>query len=194
MDKEFIEFLKDAYSGGLCNEYRDEIRKCHEDKLSLVRLAMRQQSIPYIATKMHDGVITKAYLQKVFGDFLNGFVLEDCDGVDGYKYSWYVDYDCNKDLVVESDVVHISWTVGASVVVPQTKAPTIYISNRSKVHLVGEGFNTINVKLFDKSELIVEDIDENSEIVVYRYSDMANVVKGKYCLGKVKVFDKELKI
>jgi archaellum component FlaC len=40
----------------------------------------------------------------------------------------------------------------------------------------------------------IEDLDENSEVVVYKYSDDAQVELGKFCLGKVKVFRKELRL
>ena len=194
MDKEFLNFLKDAYSSGLCNEYRDEIRRCHEDKLQLVRLAMRQQSCPWMATKMYEGVITTDYILNTFGEYLNGYVLKDCDNVAGYNYMWFVDWDYADDIVASADVLHVSHTIGANIIVPQTKAPTIYISNRSNVHLVCEGFNSVNIKLFDKSIVTIEDLDENSEVFVYKYSKNAKVELGKYCLGKVKVFDKELRL
>lgn len=194
MDKEYLNFLKDAYNGGLCNEYRDEIRRCHEDKLNLVRLAMRQQSIPYIATKMNEGVITKEYLLNAFGDYLNGVVLLDCDNVEGYAYSWFVDWDYNNDISINVDVAHIAWTVGANVVIPQAKCPTIYISNKSDVHLVCDGYNSLHVYLFDDSRVTIDDSDEHSEVVVYKYSDSARIEKGKFCFGKVKIFDKELRL
>lgn len=195
MEKELFNFIKDAYTNGLCDEYRDEIRNCHEDKSELVRLAMRQQSIPYIATKMREGIITKEYLQKSYGGFLNGFILNDCDGVGGYTYSWYVDYDFDNDLVVDVDVAHISYTVGATVVVPTTKCPTIYVSNRSDVHLVCDGFNTLKIYLFDKSRITFEDVDKDSQIIVYKYSDKCKVEFGKFCLcDDIKCFNKELKI
>lgn len=194
MDKEFLNFLKDAYNNGLCKEYRDEIRNCHEDKLQLVRLAMRQQSCPWMATKMYEGVITTDYILNTFGEYLNGYVLKDCDNVDGYNYMWFVDWDYANDIVASADVLHISHTVGANVVVPKVLCPTIYVSNRSKIHLVCEGFNTINVKVFDESEVTIEDCDHSCEVLVYKYSDKAKVERGKYCLGHVNEFDKELRL
>ena len=194
MDKEFLNFLKDAYNNGLCKEYRDEIRNCHEDKLQLVRLAMRQQSCPWVATKMYEGVITTDYILNTFGEYLNGYVLKDCDNVDGYNYMWFVDWDYTNDIVASADVLHISHTVGANVVVPKVLCPTIYVSNRSKIHLVCEGFNTINVKVFDESEVTIEDCDHSCEVLVYKYSDNAKVVQGKYCLGHVNEFNKELRL
>jgi hypothetical protein len=68
------------------------------------------------------------------------------------------------------------------------------MSNCSNVHLIGDGYNNVNIKLFDKSKVTIEDLDENSEVVVYKYSDEAKVELGKYCLGKVKVFEKDLRL
>ena len=195
MDKEFLNFLKDAYNNGLCKEYRDEIRNCHEDKLQLVRLAMRQQSCPWVATKMYEGVITTDYILNTFGEYLNGYVLKDCDNVAGYNYMWFVDWDYTNDIVASADVLHISHTVGASVVVPETKATAIYVSNRSKVHLVCDGYNSVSIYLFDKSEVTIEDVDVESTITIYKYSKDAKVYIGKYCLSeKVRTFDKQLKL
>lgn len=194
MESEYFDFLKDAYTSGLCDEYRSEIRKCGGDKHQLIRLAMRQQSIPYIATKMREGVITKQYLLNAYSGFLNGFILNDCDDVSGYTYAWYVDYDYDNDLLVETDVAHISYTVGASVVVPNTKCPILYISNRSNVHLVLEGYNSVKIYLFDESKATIEDMGDESEIIVYKYSDKCVVNKGRYCFGRVSEFNKKLKL
>lgn len=194
MDKEYLCFIKDAYSNGLCDEYRDEIRRCHEDKLSLVRLAMRQQSIPYIATKMHEGVITKDYVQKAFSGFLNGFILKDCDGVDGYSYTWYVGYDSPKGIIADVDVLHVSFTKDAIISVPTSKATTLYVSNGSDVHIVCDGYNHIQLYLFDDSRVTIDDADMASNILIYRYCNNAVVEAGKYCFLKPKIFDKELRL
>lgn len=194
MSKDFLNFLKDAYSNGLCNEYKDELRRCHEDKLELMRLAMRQQSIPFVATKMFEGVVKKDYLLNTFGDYLNGYVLKDCDNVKDYTYTWYVGYDYANDIEVKTDVVHISCTDSAQVVVEQTKCPTLYISNNSKVNLVCEGYNSVRVYLLDNSKLVIDDIDEESTVTIYKYSDKCEVEQGKFCFGKVKEFSKELRL
>jgi len=197
---ELLEFKKNAILGKvsgqpLCEEYKAAIRKCGNDKEMLVRLALKQQCIPYLSCACYNHLgLTKEYIKKEFKDYINGYVFNDCDEVDGYTYALYVDWDYENDLDVKTDVASIMWTVGANIVVPSTKCPTIYLSNRSNVHLVCEGFNSVNIKLFDKSKVTIEDLDENSEVVVYKYSDDAQVELGKYCLGKVKVFDKELRL
>lgn len=199
MDKGIFDFYKAALSGAitapLCADYKSHWRKCGDDKSMLIKLSLCQQSIPYVVTHAYKGIgITKEYVKEYFKDYINGVVFNDCDDVKGYTYSLYVDWDYENDLNISTDVSSIMWTVGANIVVPQTKCPTIYISNRSNVHLVCEGFNTVNIKLFDRSVLTIEDLDESSDVIVYRYSKDAKVELGKYCLGNVKIFDKELRL
>lgn len=193
MDKEFIMFLKDAYANGLCEEYRDEIRRCHEDKLQLMRLAVRRQSIPWVATKLKNGVITKEYVVREFGQYLNGYVLKDCDDVDDYTYSWYMGFEgC---LNVKTDVCHISHTTDTTVVIAPTKCPVVYISNGSNVHLVCDGYNSVSIYLFDDSEVIIDDCGEECDVVVYRYSKDADVKYGRFCFSQdIIVHDKELRL
>lgn len=192
-------FYKAALSGEistpLCAEYKSAWRKCGDDKEMLVRLAMRQQSIPMVATYAYrDKGLTRDYIKSNFKDFINGYTLRDCDGVDGYTYGLYVDWDYENDLVVDKDVISVMWTVGANLVVPETKCPTIYLNNRSNVHLVCDGFNNVNIKIFDDSKVTIEDCDENSEVIIYKYSNQAEVEVGKFCFGKVKIFIKSLRL
>ena len=194
MDKEFLDILKDAFNNGLCKEYRDEIRACHEDKLQLVRLAVRQQSCPWIATKMYDGVIKKEYILKTFGKYLNGYVLKDCDGVKGYLYSWFVDWDSKNDIIADVDVLHISHTVGASVIIPQSKCPVIYVSNDSDLHIICDGFNSVVLYLFDHSKVTIDELGDESSMLIYKYSDNCCVEQGKYCFGNIKEHNKELRL
>lgn len=195
-----LEFNKNAILGNiggqpLCADYKQRWRMCGDDKEKLVNLAMMQQSQPYFVTACHNGLgLTKEYIKENFKDYINGRILNDCDGVNGYTYALYVDWDYENDLEINTDVASIMWTVGANIVVSNTKCPTVYISNRSNVHLVCDGYNSVNVKLFDDSVLTIEDLDENSSVVVYKYGGGAKVELGKYCLGSVKVFPKELRL
>ena len=50
------------------------------------------------------------------------------------------------------------------------------------------------MRVFDESVVTIDDFDENSDIIVYKYSEKAVVEIGKFCLGRVKVFNKELKL
>lgn len=195
-----MKYKKNALLGNisaepLCQSYKQAWRSCGNDKEMLVRLAMKQQSIPHFSTACYKNLgLTKGYIKKNFKDYINGYVIRNADGVDGYTYGLYVDWDYSNDLEISTDVSSFMWCVDTNIVVPKCKCPTIYISNRSNVHLVCDGYNTVNVKLFDDSVLTIEDLDENSNVVVYKYGGDAKVELGKYCLGSVKVFSKELRL
>lgn len=195
-----LEFERNALLGNvsgqpLCADYKSALRQCGNDKEMLIRLALRQQSMPFFSTACYKKLgFTKEYIKKEFKDYINGYVVKNADGVDGYTYGLYVDWDYENDLDVDVDVCSVMWTVGANIVVPVTKCTTLYISNRSNVHLVCDGYNTVNIKLFDKSKVTIEDLDEKSNVLVYKYSDDASVELGKFCLGKVNVFNKELRL
>lgn len=195
-----LSFKRNALLGNisgqpLCADYKSAWRRCGEDKEMLVRLVMKQQSIPFFVTACNKNLgLSKDYIKQEFSEYINGHTLMDCDDVAGYRYGLYVDWDYENDIDVSTDVCSIMWTVGANVVVPQTKCPTIYISNHSNVHIVGDGFNNINIKLFDKSIVTIEDLDNESEVIVYKYSDDAKVEIGEYCFGNVKEFNKKLKL
>jgi hypothetical protein len=187
--------LEGKFTTPLCSEYKSAWRKCGNDKEMLIRLAMRQQSLPYFSTACYEKLgLTKEYIKENFNEYINGKILEDCDGVKGYTYALYVDWNYDNDLEIKTDVSSLMWCVDTNVIVPKCKCPTIYVSNKSKVHLVCDGYNTINVKLFDESELIVEDMDASSEVAVYKYSDKAKVEEGKFCLKEPKVFNKKLRL
>lgn len=200
MKDEMFEFKRNALLGNisgqpLCQDYKMALRKCGDDKEMLVKLALRQQASPYFSTACYKELgLTKDYIKENFADYINGHILNDCDGVKGYTYSLYVDWDYVNDLDVKTDVCSVMWTVGANIIIPQTKCPTLYISNKSNVHIVCEGFNTINIKLFDESKVTVQEVDENSDVIIYKYSDKTSVELGKFCLKEPKVFNKELRL
>lgn len=196
---ELLEFKKKAILGKisgqpLCEEYKAALRKCGNNKELLVRLALMQQCTPYLSHACYESMgLTKEYILNNFGELINGKrTFENVEGVDGYTYQLYVGYD--KDFEITTDVTSLMWCNGSQIVIEFTKCPTIYLSNKSNVHIVGEGFNTVNIKLFDESKITVDDIDKDSEVIVYKYSDNAAVEEGKYCFGKVKVFNKELRL
>lgn len=192
---ELDRYYKASLLDDLCTEYKGKWQRASGDKEALVRLVMCQQSQQHFATYCHNGKgLSKDYIKDVFGDYINGYTLKDCDGIHGYTYGLYVDWDFDNDLDIVNDVSSVMWTVGASLVVPVSKCPTIYISNRSNVHLVCDGCNSVNIKLFDESKLTIEDVDNTCDITIYKYSDKAVVEKGKYCFVEPKIFEKELRL
>lgn len=200
MEKEMFEFYKNALLGGgitkpICDEYKNEWRACGMDKERLVRLAMRQQSIPYFATFAYANKgLSKEYLKKEFGYYINGYVIRDCDGVKDYTYGLYVDYDFANVVDLGVDVSSFMWCEDVDVEVEETKCPVLYISNKSNVRLTLDGYNTTVVYLFDESVLTLEDGNETSKVLVYKYSDTAQVIRTNYCDCKVNVFDKKIRL
>lgn len=185
-------FKKNALLANLCKEWAGKWAMCHDDKEKLVRLVLMQQSAPYFATFCYQGKgLTKEYCKKEFSEYINGRVFNDCDDVLGYTYQLYVDPPAGFKTV--SDVIQMLWC-DCDVVVPMTKCPKLYISNRSNVDISLEGYNSVVVYLFDESNITISDADEESTVTVFKYSNAARVELGKYCLAKVKIFDKQLKL
>lgn len=193
-----LEFQKSALQGALseplCAEYKQEWRKCGDDKLKLLKLAMKQQAQPFVATYCYKNKgLTKEYIKNAFDGLINGFTVQDADGVKGYSYGLYVDYSGLVNLSI--DVCSMMWCKDTDVAIETAKCPTLYVSNCSKVNLVCDGFNSVRVYLFDESEIVLEDIDSESSVIIYRYSKDAKINVGNFCMStKVSLFDKQLRI
>ncbi len=194
MKDEMILFHKNALLANLCKEWATMWSNCHNDKEKLMRLVLMQQSAPYFASFCYNGAgLSKEYCQREFGELLNGRVFDDCDAVEGFTYSMYI--DPSEAVEMRVDVAQILWSPNMDVVIPQTKCNRLYVSNKSSVHLTLEGYNTVQVYLFDESELIIDDADDTCEVVVYKYSDTSKVERGTYCITpKVKIFNKTLRL
>ena len=200
MNDELFDFYKNALSGvlsdPLCAEYRDEWRASSGDKERLVALSLRQQSIPFFAHYCSEGkALDEDYILRNFSDYINGYTILDADGVYGYTYGLYVDWDSDNDLVVDKNVSHVMWTTDATLLVPKTKCPIIYLSTNSNIHLVCDGYNYIKVYMFDKSVLTIDDCDNSTSVVVYKYDRRCDVRKGRYCIcDKIHEHEKELRL
>lgn len=198
MKDEMLKFKKNALLGNisaepLCQAYKQAWRMCGDDKEMLVKLALKQQSIPYLSHACYERMgLTKEYILNNFGELINGKrTFEDVEGASGYTYQMYVGYD--DDFDISADVTSIMWC-NSSVVIPKTKCPTLYISNYSDVHVVLDGYNSPRIYLFDESKVTIDDCDKTSEVMVYKYDSRADVVLGKFCLKEPKVFNKQLKL
>ena len=159
-----------------------------------MELVLMSQSAPYFADFCYRGKgLSREYCLREFGEYLNGRVFHDCDGVDGYTYGMFIEPD--DEVVLNLDVAQFLWCDNIDVFVPMTKAVTLYVSNRSRINLTCEGYNSVRIYLFDESEVNLCDIDEDSNVVVYRYSDESKVEKDRFCLSKkVKTFRKQLRL
>ena len=194
-----LEFQRNALLGKisaepLCAQYKAAWRSCGDDKEMVVRLDMQQQSIPYFSYACYERLgVTKDYIKKNFAEYINGNkVLEDVESVKGYTYQLYVDF--KGDFKAVADVTSLMWCNGTSVNVEATKCPLFYVSNNSDVHFVLDGYNSIRIYLFDESKVMIDDADETCDVLVYKYSNRSQVEAGKFCFGKVKVFDKTLRL
>lgn len=190
---EMLYFRKNALLANLCKEWSNKWAACHDDKEKLMRLVLMQQSAPYFADFCYRGKgLTKDYCKREFSDYINGRIFNDCDTVKGFSYAMYI--DAPTGLKIVSDVAQFLWCDNVDVTIPKTKCPILYVSNSSTIHLSLDGYNCPHIYLFDDSKVTIDDADEDSKVVIYKYSDKAQVELGKYCIADVKVFDKQLKL
>ena len=199
MKDELFEYKKNALLGKisgqpLCSTYTQAWRACGNDREMLVRLALSQQSLPHFMTSCYRKLgLSKKYILENFGEYINGNRLfYDVEGVKGYSYEMYVGFSGIMD--VRSDVVAFMWADHASVSVPMSKAPVIYVGCDSHLHVSLEGYNMPRIYLFDGSSVEIADGDDESKVIVYKYSGDAKVSTGDYCFSEIKIFDKELKL
>lgn len=189
-------YYKNSLIANLCGDYKGMWQNARHDKEKLVRLAMQQQSLPHLITFASDGKgLTKDYILQEFGGFVNGnYTGIDVDGVTGdYKTELYVGF--KGDLSLSNDVTGLLWSTIPSLEINPFKATKMYVGCNSNVHIVCAGYNSVVIMLFDSSTVWLDDIDEDSSVTIYKYSDDAKVEIGRYCLStKVKCFRKELRL
>lgn len=189
---EMLYFRKNALLANLCKEWSNKWAACHDDKEKLMRLVLMQQSAPYFADFCYRGKgLTKDYCKREFSDYI-GRIFNDCDNVKGFSYAMYIDAPTGFKIV--SDVAQFLWCDNVDVTIPKIKCPILYVSNSSTIQITCDGYNCPHIYLFDDSKVTIDDADEDSKVVIYKYSDKAQVELGKYCLADVKVFDKQLKL
>lgn len=190
---EMTYFRKNAILADLCKEWNGKWAACHDDKEKLMRLALMQQSAPYFADFCYRGKgLTKDYCKREFKDYINGRVFNDCDNVKGYTYAMYIDAPMWVQMV--SDVAQFLWCKNVNVVIQETKCPILYISNNSTINLICDGYNSLKIYLFDDSKVMLDYVDESCSVTIFKYSDKAQVVLGKYAFGKIKEFNKTLRL
>ena len=193
MDKEMFLFYRNSLARNLCKEYKNEFKKDLEDKKKLFELCLRQQSIPYFATACYQKWgLNIDFIKREYKDYINGkYIATDCDNVHGYSYGLWCDYTLS--ISANIDVVH-TMECRCQIKVPLSKCPTIYISNNSNIDLSCLGYNSIRIYLFDNSIININELEKESTILIYNYSKNSKInIKGGLD-GKIKEFDKELKL
>lgn len=200
MENELLLFNKSALQGvltdPLCADFKTRWRKCGNNKENLVRLVMNQQALPYFHAHCFNGFgLSKEYILDHFADYINGkYTGIDVDGVEGgYSTQMYV--GCYGAVSAPVDVISFQWCKITPFLVPQYKATKMYVGCNSEVHIECDGYNSVSVMLFDDSVVWLDDVDENSNVIIYRYSKNAKVEIGRFCFSdKVRIFDKKIKL
>ena len=187
-------FRRNAILADLCKEWNSKWAACHNDKEKLMRLVLMQQSAPFFADFCYRGKgLTKEYCLREFGEYLNGKVFNDVEGAAGYTYGMFI--APKKDIYIDIDVAQLLWCDNILVNVKMCKSTILYVSNKSNISLTCDGFNSVRVYLFDESRITLDDVDEESSVIIYKYGRAASVEVGKFCLSdKVRMFDKELRL
>lgn len=194
MENDLFKYYKESCLNNLCDEYKSMWRACGNDKDKLVRMALMQQSIPHMMHFSYTGLgLSKEYIKDTFKDYINGRrTIQNCDGVKGYTYAIFVDY--NGIVGVTSDISTYMWCDDVTLIVPKTKCPNIYCGCKTTMHIVGNGYNCMRIYAFDESKIVIDDVDENTFVTILKYSDKVEVQKGKFCIGTIHEFDKELRL
>ena len=186
--------LQGAITAPLCAEYKNLWRQCGDNKKKLVDLVLSQQALPYFLTHCYQGKgLSKEYILDEFKDYINGnYVGLDVDGVEGnYKTELYVAK--KGEISVIDEILCIMWS-NVLLSVPKCRASKIYVGCNSNATISCDGYNSLTIMLFDSSKIVLDDIDADTTITIYKYSDKCEVELGKYCFGKVNEFTKELKL
>ena len=193
MENELLTFRRNALLANICKEWDSKWRACNDDAEKLVRLALMQQSIPYVITFCNDGRgLSKEYVLNVFGNEINTKQHLNCDDVRGpFLYSLHV---TDENVNLTSDVAAFMWCNDIIVNVGLTKCPVIYMGCNSSIHLSCEGYNSCIVYMFDTSKLYVDFLDVESELLVYKYSSNCKVIKDNFCFGKMTEHIKTLRL
>ena len=189
------EYYKNSLLANLCSEYKGQWKVAFKDKEALFNLAMVQQSIPHMLTYAYNGIgLTKNYLKEEFHDFINGkYTSVDADGVKGdYKSTLYVDF--NHVVETMDDVMTFMWCDIPALVMNTGKACKFYIGCKSNVNISMRGYNTAIIMLFDESKVTIDECDTNCMATIFRYDPKASVEIDKFCLGNVKIHEKELRL
>ena len=191
MDAELFMFYKNSLSRDLCKEYSNLFKKRGDDKDELFKLCMERQSIPYLATSIYEGWgVSIDYLKEAYKRYLNGrYTLNALSGGQSYSYQLWCDY--RGSMKVKSATTHLLRCTGDAEIQKNT-CPYIYISNKSNINIKPQGYNTVFIYLFDESIVNIDNTNEFSNIIIYRYSDNTKVIAGDTM--NVKQFDKTLRL
>lgn len=193
MIDEMFTFKRNALLANLCKEWDTKWSACRDDKEKLMKLALMQQSAPYIADFFYRGVgLSKEYVKRQFSEYIDGHTFFDCDDVAGYTYGMYV--DAQHPIEIKHDIVQFIWCNGTRVSLPQLRSTKMYVSNKSDLHIECEGYNNLIVMLFDESRIVFDKLATTCRVNVYRYDKRAIVDADASIMDMINIMDKELRL
>ena len=188
-------YYKNAILANLCSDYKSRWKLASQDKKALFQLAMSQQSLPHLMTFAYNGKgLTKEYVEKEFSDYINGKCKAvDADGVqDNYITTLYVGGQGISEAC--GDVLAFMWANVPLLKIETCKCPKIYIGCQSNICIAPQGYNSVVVMLFDESRVKIDECDETCSINIYKYGQKAHVDINQFCLAKVKIHEKQLRL
>lgn len=188
-------YYKNALLANLCSEYKNRWKTASQDKKALFQLAMSQQSLPHLMTFAYNGKgLPKEYLEREFCDYINGkYKAIDADGVqDNYVTTLHVGIQGISEAC--GDVLAFMWANVPLLKIDACKCPKIYIGCKSNVNMSLQGYNSITVMLFDESKVKIDECDETCSVNIYKYGQKAHVDIDQFCLAKVKIHEKQLRL
>lgn len=125
-----LELKRDALMMGLCDEYKDKWDKC-STKRDLVKMALDSNGIEFMADSIAFGWgMSKEYLLKEFGEFMNGLFI--CDE-GGYTSEMFV--GAHGVVKSRSTLMLVAYCDDLEIIVPENTFCRIYVCGGSKVYM-----------------------------------------------------------
>lgn len=146
---------------GLCGQYKTMWDACRNKK-DLIDMALDANGVEFMADSIAFGWgLSKEYLMKEFGDFINGKYQRNKGG---YKSRMYVGYE--GDITIDSTITLLVGCKG-KVIVPCSMVGNIYICGGCDIDVKNDGV----VYLYEYAGNNNVHKDENVEITQHKESN-----------------------
>lgn len=146
---------------GLCGQYKTMWDACRNKK-DLIDMALDANGVEFMADSIAFGWgLSKEYLMKEFGDFINGKYQRNKGG---YKSRMYVGYE--EDITIDSTITLLVGCKG-KVIVPCSMVGNIYICGGCDIDVKNDGV----VYLYEYAGNNNVHKDENVEITQHKESN-----------------------
>ena len=146
---------------GLCGQYKSMWDACRSKK-DLIDMALDANGVEFMADSIEFGWgLSKEYLMKEFGDFVNGKYQRNKGG---YKSRMYVGY--KEDITIDSTITLLVGCKG-KVIVPCGMVGNIYICGGCDIDVKNDG--VVYLYAYGSSNKVHE--DGNAEVIQWKVSD-----------------------